>query len=170
MKIQLKLVAALLCGGLAWSPANAAPQPVATDPGTAYVGPHQRVDIGGGRKLNLFCMGSGGPTVLFDSGLSDWSSIWALVQPAVAKRMQACSYDRAGMGYSDPSETPRTFPPRYAREYPPSIANTCTNCARSPSATPESHSRSTSAANTRERTAGTQNTRTLPRLAGNPPY
>lgn len=108
MTIQLKLVAALLCGGLAWSPANAAPQPVATDPGTAYVGPHQRVDIGGGRKLNLFCMGSGGPTVLFDSGLSDWSSIWALVQPAVAKRMQACSYDRAGMGYSDPSETPRT--------------------------------------------------------------
>lgn len=108
MKIELKLVAALLCCGLAWSPANATPQPVATDPGTAYVRPHQRVDIGGGRKLNLFCMASGGPTVLFDSGLSDWSSIWALVQPAVAKRTQACSYDRAGMGYSDPSETPRT--------------------------------------------------------------
>lgn len=109
MRTGLKLVAALLvCGGLAGSPTNAVPEPIAADPGTAYVGPHQRVDVGGGRKLNLFCMGSGGPTVLFDSGLSDWSSIWALVQPAVAKRTRACSYDRAGMGYSDPSETPRT--------------------------------------------------------------
>src|SRR5690242_17107768 len=65
-----------------------------------FARPHEAIDIGG-RKLNLFCMGSGNPTVLFDSGGSDWSVIWALVQPQVARRTRACSYDRAGLGYSD---------------------------------------------------------------------
>jgi pimeloyl-ACP methyl ester carboxylesterase len=69
---------------------------------------NERVDIGGGRKLNLFCMGSGDRTVLFDSGGSDWSVIWGLVQPDVAQRVRACSYDRAGLGYSDPALGPRS--------------------------------------------------------------
>lgn len=73
-----------------------------------YVHPHTRVDIGEGRKMNLFCMGHGNRTVIFDSGLSDWSSIWALVQPGVAAHARACTYDRAGMGYSDPSDEPRS--------------------------------------------------------------
>jgi pimeloyl-ACP methyl ester carboxylesterase len=70
--------------------------------------PHDRVDIGGGRKINLFCVGSGEQTVLFDSGGSDWSVIWGLVQPEVAKHARACSYDRAGLGYSDPAFGPRS--------------------------------------------------------------
>lgn len=73
-----------------------------------YVHPHQLVDIGNGRKLNLFCMGSGPQTVIFDAGGSDWSVVWALVQPRVATHARACSYDRAGMGYSDPSDSPRS--------------------------------------------------------------
>src|SRR6478752_5154722 len=48
-----------------------------------YVKPQQRVDVGGGRRMNLFCLGEGRITVVFDSGLSDWSSTWALSQPAV---------------------------------------------------------------------------------------
>lgn len=72
-----------------------------------YVGPHDRIDIGG-RTLNLHCMGSGDRTILFDSGGSDWSVIWALVQPKVAENFRACSYDRAGLGYSDPAMLPRT--------------------------------------------------------------
>ena len=101
--------AALLCAGLSVSAVASAMQaaPVAGDPGIEFTHPHEGVDVGG-RKINLFCMGSGGPTVLFDSGLSDWSSIWALVQPGVAKQSRACSYDRAGMGYSDPAEGPRS--------------------------------------------------------------
>ena len=63
-----------------------------------YTMPHERIDIGGGRKLNLLCMGDGPRTVLFDAGGSDWSVIWALVQPLVAGRARACSYDRAGLG------------------------------------------------------------------------
>lgn len=74
----------------------------------AYVHPHQRIEVEPGRRMNLHCMGEGTPTVVFDSGLSDWSGTWALIQPAVAVRTRACSYDRAGMGYSDPASRPAT--------------------------------------------------------------
>lgn len=73
-----------------------------------YTHAHQLVDVGGGRKLNLVCMGQGEPTVVFDSGGFDPAFSWALVQPAVAKRTRACSYDRAGIGYSEPSTRPPT--------------------------------------------------------------
>ncbi|WP_027083161.1 alpha/beta fold hydrolase [Lysobacter sp. HA18] len=69
----------------------------------AYVRPHDRIEVEPGRKMNLYCEGTGSPTVVFESGLSDWSNTWALIQPAVATRTRACSYDRPGMGYSDPS-------------------------------------------------------------------
>lgn len=70
----------------------------------AYVRPHQLIEVERGRKMNLYCEGTGSPTVVFDSGLSDWSNTWALIQPAVVTRTRACSYDRPGMGYSDPSK------------------------------------------------------------------
>ena len=69
-----------------------------------FAHPHRLVDVGGGRRMNLDCRGAGAVTVVFDAGLNDWSSIWALVQPQVASRTRACSYDRAGMGYSDPAQ------------------------------------------------------------------
>jgi pimeloyl-ACP methyl ester carboxylesterase len=74
----------------------------------SYVQPSQRIEVEPGRRMNLHCEGTGNPTVIFDSGLSDWSNTWALIQPAVATRTRACSYDRAGMGYSDPSPRPAT--------------------------------------------------------------
>jgi pimeloyl-ACP methyl ester carboxylesterase len=73
----------------------------------AYIAPSTRVDIGGG-VLNLHCTGDGPRTVVFEAGGSDWSVIWALVQPQLGPRFRACSYDRAGLGYSDPSPWPRT--------------------------------------------------------------
>lgn len=73
-----------------------------------YVHANTVIDVGGGRKMNLYCRGEGPVTVIFDSGLSDWSSIWALVQPQTATRTRACTYDRAGMGYSDLSDRPGT--------------------------------------------------------------
>jgi pimeloyl-ACP methyl ester carboxylesterase len=69
--------------------------------------PGRLVDVGG-HRLHIWCMGSGTPTVILDSGLGGSSFHWALVQPHVAKFTRACSYDRAGMGYSDPGRTPRT--------------------------------------------------------------
>jgi pimeloyl-ACP methyl ester carboxylesterase len=68
----------------------------------AYTHPQRLVEVEPGRRLNLYCIGSGSPTVVFDSGLTDETAVWALVQPVIAAHTQACSYDRAGSGYSDP--------------------------------------------------------------------
>jgi pimeloyl-ACP methyl ester carboxylesterase len=72
-----------------------------------YAQPGQLVDAGGFR-LNLYCMGSGSPTVVFDSGWGDWAPAWSKVQPEIAKWTRACSYDRAGAGFSDSGPMPRT--------------------------------------------------------------
>jgi pimeloyl-ACP methyl ester carboxylesterase len=67
-----------------------------------YPAPGKLVDVGGYR-LHLLCMGHGSPTVIFESGVADDSLTWSAVQPAIAKTTRACSYDRAGYGWSDPS-------------------------------------------------------------------
>jgi pimeloyl-ACP methyl ester carboxylesterase len=74
---------------------------------TAYAHPGALL-AAGGTRLNFYCMGSGSPTVIFDGGWGDWSPSWAVVQPQVAKWMRACSFDRAGYGFSDPGPMPRT--------------------------------------------------------------
>ena len=72
-----------------------------------YAQPGKLVSVDGFR-LNLYCMGSGSPTVVFDSGWGDWAPAWSKVQPQIAKWTRACSYDRAGTGFSDPGPMPRT--------------------------------------------------------------
>ena len=69
--------------------------------------PGALVDVGGYR-LHLVCEGQGSPTVVMESGMGDPSSIWALVQPQVAEKTRVCTYDRAGLGWSNPSPQPRT--------------------------------------------------------------
>jgi pimeloyl-ACP methyl ester carboxylesterase len=63
--------------------------------------PGKRVDIGG-RALHLLCTGSGQPTVVFEAGGGRFSEHWSAVQGPVSSRFTACSYDRAGLGSSDP--------------------------------------------------------------------
>ena len=63
--------------------------------------PGRLVDVGG-HKMHLDCEGQGAPTVILESGLWDDSIVWHNVQPEIAKLTRACSYDRAGLGYSDP--------------------------------------------------------------------
>jgi len=74
---------------------------------TPFTQPQQQVDIGG-RKINLYCSGAGATTVIFDSpsGEGGWS--WFKVQPEVAKHTRACTWDRAGLGFSDPAARPNT--------------------------------------------------------------
>ena len=62
----------------------------------------------GGRKMHIQCTGDGSPTVILDSGLGDSYLSWHKVQPEIAKFSRVCSYDRAGLGFSDPSSEPRT--------------------------------------------------------------
>jgi len=72
--------------------------------------PGRLVDVGG-HRLHIWCTGSvqsGTPAVLFDSGLGGGAFSWTAVAPEVAKFTQTCTYDRAGMGYSDPGPIPRT--------------------------------------------------------------
>src|SRR5206468_3265983 len=69
-----------------------------TMPGTSY-------DIGG-RRLHMHCTGSGGPTVVLESGLGEMSSNWARIAPAVAATTRVCAYDRAGQGWSDDAASP----------------------------------------------------------------
>jgi pimeloyl-ACP methyl ester carboxylesterase len=70
--------------------------------------PGRLVDVGG-HRLHILCTGSGEPTVVLESGLGGAGTVgWSLVQPEVSKFARVCSYDRAGLGYSDPGPSPRT--------------------------------------------------------------
>jgi pimeloyl-ACP methyl ester carboxylesterase len=69
--------------------------------------PGRLVDVGG-RKMHIHCTGAGSPTVILESGLGDSYVSWRQVQPEIAKFAHVCSYDRAGLGYSDPVSEPRT--------------------------------------------------------------
>jgi pimeloyl-ACP methyl ester carboxylesterase len=80
----------------------------------ATAAPGRLVDIGG-HRLHLWCTGEGAPAVILDAGLGGTTAGWGFVQPDVARFTQVCSYDRAGMGYSDPGPSPRTAR-RIARE------------------------------------------------------
>jgi pimeloyl-ACP methyl ester carboxylesterase len=100
----------LLALSVAAAPARAQetfplPSPDELEP---YTHPQRLVEIAPGRRLNLYCTGSGSPIVVMDTGLGNSAWVWAVVQPAVAGLTRVCSYDRAGEGWSDPGPLPRT--------------------------------------------------------------
>jgi len=66
------------------------------------------VDIGGGRRLNIVCIGEGSPVVVFEDGANGHMLNWQKVQAPVSAMARACFYDRAGYGFSDPSSEPMT--------------------------------------------------------------
>jgi pimeloyl-ACP methyl ester carboxylesterase len=65
------------------------------------------IDVNG-RKLHLDCTGSGSPTIILVAGGDAFSIDWALVQPRVATKTRVCSYDRAGLAWSDPGPADET--------------------------------------------------------------
>ena len=66
----------------------------------------QLVDIGGYR-LHMHVEGEGMPTVILDSGAGGIGLAWELVRPTIEKVTRVVTYDRAGLGWSDPSPYPR---------------------------------------------------------------
>jgi pimeloyl-ACP methyl ester carboxylesterase len=60
-----------------------------------------------GRLMHLYCIGSGAPTVILESGLGDDWIIWQRVQPELSRTVRVCSYDRAGVGWSEAQSGPR---------------------------------------------------------------
>lgn len=69
--------------------------------------PGQLLDVVG-YKMHIYCTGQGTPTVILLAGLDDFSIVWSLVQPQVAKFTRVCSYDRSGLGWSEARPDPRT--------------------------------------------------------------
>jgi pimeloyl-ACP methyl ester carboxylesterase len=72
-----------------------------------FPAPGRLIDVGGFR-LHVNCSGTGSPAVVFEAALGASSLSWSLVQPQVASVTTACSYDRAGLGWSDAGPLPRT--------------------------------------------------------------
>lgn len=59
-----------------------------------------------GRQMHLYCIGSGSPTVVIEAGIgSDWLG-WQVVQPRLAQLTRVCTYDRSGLGWSEPRSGP----------------------------------------------------------------
>ena len=72
-----------------------------------YPPPGQMVPVGN-YKLQLYCSGSGSPTVVIEPGMGvDWVG-WRGVIASLLPSNRVCVYDRAGYGWSDPGPKPRT--------------------------------------------------------------
>jgi pimeloyl-ACP methyl ester carboxylesterase len=67
-----------------------------------FPAPGQLVDIGG-RRLHVMCSGAGAPGVLIEASGLGTALQSAAVQRALAITQRVCSYDRAGLGWSDSS-------------------------------------------------------------------
>jgi pimeloyl-ACP methyl ester carboxylesterase len=80
-------------------PAPASPSVAAA----VVVGGGRLVDIGGGRRLYLRCVGSGSPTLVLEAGFPGDSESWRDIQPQLSRKTRTCAYDRAGLGNSGPT-------------------------------------------------------------------
>jgi pimeloyl-ACP methyl ester carboxylesterase len=65
-----------------------------------YPPPGQLIQVEN-HKLHLYCTGSGSPTVILEAAAQSSSLDWSYVQPPIAQLTRACSYDRAGFGWSE---------------------------------------------------------------------
>jgi pimeloyl-ACP methyl ester carboxylesterase len=58
--------------------------------------------------IHLYCVGAGSPTVVFEADLDQYGSLsWDSVQGEIGTFTRACSYDRAGIMWSEPGPLPR---------------------------------------------------------------
>lgn len=70
-----------------------------------YPHPGRLVDVGG-HQLHIHCTGRGTPIVVLEAPASGLSASWARVQAALDPTMRVCSYDRAGLGWSEQGDGP----------------------------------------------------------------
>ena len=73
-----------------------------------FPAPGELIDVGG-HKLHVTCSGTGRPPVVLEAGIAASSLSWAAVAPSVAQFTRVCTYDRAGLAWSDVPSCPRTF-------------------------------------------------------------
>ena len=90
--------------------ASAAPKP-STTPGPGDVVYSGRIDVGGGRKLEVRCAGVGSPTILLEGGgitpsMDEYPSAFVF---DLSKTTTTCQYSRAGGGTSTAPAGTRTM-------------------------------------------------------------
>lgn len=60
-----------------------------------------------GRQMRLYCSGVGSPTVVIETGVGSTSLGWYPVQERLSPLTRVCTYDRSGLGWSEPREGPQ---------------------------------------------------------------
>ncbi len=106
-KAVIWIVVLVLGGSISPSQAQLASQSSPQFSPRPYLSPQHLVTIARGRRLNVYCNGSGLPIVVLESGYGGDSTAWRYVQQLIAKHTRVCSYDRAGERFSDPGPYPR---------------------------------------------------------------
>ena len=102
MLVVIAALTALLAIGIGYQIVqNAADVPRFPPPG-------QLVEIAPGRRLHVDCRGAGEPVVILEAGIAASSLSWSRVQPRVAEFTRVCTYDRAGLAWSEPADPPYT--------------------------------------------------------------
>ncbi|HEX3407567.1 MAG TPA: alpha/beta hydrolase [Caulobacteraceae bacterium] len=84
------------------------PQPAPDPRMDLYAAPQRLVRVGRRRRLNVLLTGEGPVTVILGAGGGGSTIHWGHVQAALSENCRVLSYDRAGMGFSDPGPLPRT--------------------------------------------------------------
>jgi pimeloyl-ACP methyl ester carboxylesterase len=56
-----------------------------------------------GHKFHVHCIGQGTRTFVLDAGAGAWSFEWWRLQPVLTKAGRTCAFDRAGLGWSEPT-------------------------------------------------------------------
>jgi pimeloyl-ACP methyl ester carboxylesterase len=59
-----------------------------------------------GRRMHIYCSGSGPYTVVIEVGASADSDSWRGIQDTLSQKTRICTYDRNGHGWSEPSPGP----------------------------------------------------------------
>lgn len=72
-----------------------------------YPPPGQIVQVDG-YSMHLYCTGTGDSTIILETGAGSISIRWKEIQDALSGTTRVCSYDRAGMGWSEARSEPRT--------------------------------------------------------------
>ena len=60
----------------------------------------------GDHQLHIYCTGHGSPTVILEAPAVGLSAAWRNVQEQLSAKTRVCSYDRAGLGWSESSDRP----------------------------------------------------------------
>jgi pimeloyl-ACP methyl ester carboxylesterase len=73
-----------------------------------FPAPGELIDVGG-HRLHVTCTGAGRPAIVLEAGIAASSLSWAAVVPSIAAFTRVCTYDRAGLAWSEVPSGPRTF-------------------------------------------------------------